>query len=86
MPQQQKAKAKGRKIGRNKKHQATLYKSGDRWEKNRKRAMRRHLRDNPNDEAVRAEFEKRYGSAVSQGISTHGKHKLKRAARLARAA
>ena len=55
-------------------------------EKNRKRRMRRHLRDNPNDVAVRKEFEKTYGLAKSQGISCRGNHKLKHAAKLARVA
>lgn len=47
--QQQKAKAKGRKIGRNKKHQATIYKQAMRLERNKKRKMRRHLQDHPDD-------------------------------------
>lgn len=84
--QQQKQKAKGRKIGRNKKHQATLYKSGDRWEKNRKRAMRRHVRDNPSDSFAAAEYEKRYGKVQSIGISARGKKLIKRAARAQEAA
>jgi hypothetical protein len=86
MPQQQKAKAKGRKIGRNKKHQATIYKSADRWETNRKRAMRRHLRANPSDTVTAAEFEKRYGKVQSLGLSCRGKKLKKRADKLAQAA
>lgn len=61
MPEQQRQRAKGRKIGRNKKHQAQIYESTDRWERNRKRAMRRHLRDNPGDFSSAAIYEKRYG-------------------------
>jgi hypothetical protein len=83
MPVQQKVKAKGRKIGRNKKHQAALYKSGDRWEKNRKRAMRRHVRDNPLDADAAAQYEKRYGKVQPLGLSARGKKLAKRHDRLA---
>lgn len=46
------AQAKGKKIGRNKKHQAALYKSGGRLEINKKRKMLTHLRSNPLDSAA----------------------------------
>lgn len=73
MAKQTKQQAKGRKIGRNKKHQATLYLSGDRWNVNRKRAMKRHIRDNPRDEDNRAAYAVRYGKPESLGLSARGK-------------
>lgn len=76
MPAQQKQKAKGRKIGRNKKHQAQIYESTDRWNKNRKRAMRRHLRSNPGDFSSAAIYEKRYGK-IQIKYSNKGRRLMK---------
>ena len=82
--QQQKARAKGRKIGRNRKHQSTLYASGGRYERNKKRRMRRHMRDNPSDVFVRIRFERiGYGLASSHGLSSQGRRKLDRYQKLA---
>lgn len=69
-----------RKIGNNK-EACKAYKAAGRDERNRKRRMRRHLRDNPNDDAGRREFEKQFSGGV--GLSSRGKRKLKRAAALA---
>lgn len=69
-----------RKYGRNK-DVCKAYKSARRDERNRKRRMRRHLRDNPQDLSVRREFEKTYGLAASHGLSGRGKRKQKRAER-----
>jgi GrpB-like predicted nucleotidyltransferase (UPF0157 family) len=52
----------GRKLGRGKHHQASIYKGEGRWDKNRKRAMRRHLRKNPEDQQNLQAYEQRYGS------------------------
>jgi hypothetical protein len=72
-----------RKYGNNK-EACKAYKAAGRDERNRKRRMRRHLRDNPNDDAGRREFEKQFGGGVvSHGLSSRGKRKLKRAAALA---
>lgn len=73
-----------RKYGNNK-EVCKQYKAEAREEKNRKRAMRRHLRNNPNDVEGRKRFEQTYGRA-DFGLSCHGKHKKKRAEKLARAA
>jgi len=78
MAEQQKARAKGRKIGRNKKHQATLYKSGGRFEKNRKRRMLRHLRANPNDEQ-NASFYRLEVGKLDAPPTSRGRKLLKRA-------
>lgn len=80
--QKQKQKSGGaRKIGRNKRHQATLYVSGDRWNKNRKRAMRRHLRSHPFDKSTSSAFEQRYGKVESIGLTALGKRRLHRGIR-----
>lgn len=67
-----------RKYGNNK-DACKAYKAAGRDERNRKRRMRRHLRDNPLDKAVRHEFEKTYGLAASHGLSARGKRKAQRA-------
>lgn len=77
MPEQQRQRAKGRKIGRNTKHQATIYAATDRWNKNRKRAMRRHLRSNPHDVLAIELFRKRYGATENIGLSGKGRRLLK---------
>ena len=69
MPEQQKTRAKGRKIGRNKKHQAGIYRSTDRLEKNRKRRLRRHLRNHPLDVPTAALFDRDCGGLQSIGSS-----------------
>jgi hypothetical protein len=69
VPEQQKARAKGRKIGRNRKHQATIYRATDRANKNRKRRMRRHLRNHPSDEQGAALYEREYGGIAHIGVT-----------------
>lgn len=69
MPEQQRVRAKGRKIGRNRKHQAAMYRAQDRASKNRKRRMRRHLRNHPADEMAAAIFAQDYGArALATGV------------------
>jgi len=83
MPAQQRQRAKGRKIGRNKKHQAASYSAERRTEKNRKRRMRRHLRNHPADTATAAMFAQWYGRTTleaSIGISGRAARRLRRAA------
>lgn len=79
----QKSGGGARKIGRNKAHQAVIYAREGRWDSNRERAMRQHLRDNPHDTKTAAEFEKRYGKVQSLGLSCRGKKLVKRAAKRA---
>jgi hypothetical protein len=73
MAEQQKAKAKGRKIGRNKKHQAALYKSGARYEINKKRKMRRHIKSNPTDWQNAARYGQLFGGTASFGRTRKGR-------------
>lgn len=72
------SKAKGRKIGRNIKHQASVYAAMGRYERNRKRALRRHLRDHPFDMANAAIYTNRYGKVADIGYSGRGRRRLKR--------
>ena len=51
----------GRKIGRNKKHQAGAYKSGMRLERNRKRRWRRVLRAQPGNKQLVSRYETEIG-------------------------
>lgn len=51
----------GRKIGRNKKHQAPAYKAEMRYERNRKRRWRRVLREQPKNLQLRARYEAEIG-------------------------
>src|SRR5687768_13970169 len=65
MPAQQTSKkAKGRKIGRNRKHQAQAYAAQMRDERNRKRKMRRHLRDHPQDAKGADAYVKQFGGKL----------------------
>jgi hypothetical protein len=75
MPAQQTAKkAKGRKIGRNRKHQATVYAAQMRDERNRKRRMRRHLRRNPQDTRGAEDYVKQFGGKLFDwGLDGHGR-------------
>lgn len=79
MPAQQKAKAKGRKIGRGIKHQCTIYKTSGRQESGRKRRMRRHLRNHPNDIDGIAFFEKEIGKFDRNSLLSKGRKVLARA-------
>lgn len=63
-----------RKYGRNK-DACKAYRAAGRDVRNRKRRMRRHLRANPRDMAVRREFEKTYGLAAAHGLSARGRRK-----------
>lgn len=84
--QQQKAKAKGKKIGRNKKHQAVVYRTTGRLEKNAKRRLMRHVRSNPGDASAAAVYEATYGKAASLGLNGRGRKLRKRLDAEARAA
>lgn len=72
-----------RKYGRNK-DACKAYRAAGRDERNRKRRMRRHLRANPNDKAVRRQFEKTYGPADSHGLCARGRRKQAQARRTMR--
>lgn len=72
-----------RKYGRNK-DACKAYRAAGRDERNRKRRMRRHLRDNPSDMSVRREFEKTYGLASSHGLSARGRRRESQARRKSR--
>lgn len=69
-----------RKHGRNVKHQAKMYKAECRLEANRKRRMRRHLRNNPNDEAGISFFEREIGKFDSSNLLSKGRKLLRKAA------
>lgn len=59
-----------------KKHRA--YYSTALWERNRKRAMRRHIRSNPGDFRAHTLYEQRYGGKVKDlGLSSKGRSLLK---------
>jgi hypothetical protein len=71
--------SKGKKIGRNINHQSKVYYATDRLRRNRKRAMRRHLRRNPGDFRTATLYEERFGEkVVSLGLSGKGRRLLKR--------
>jgi hypothetical protein len=76
MAEQQKAKAKGRKIGRNKKHQAALYKSGARYDINKKRKMRRHIRNFPNDAEAVIHLRRLFPGNIDLKPTARGKRRL----------
>jgi hypothetical protein len=75
MPAQQTSKkAKGRKIGRNRKHQATVYSAQMRDERNRKRRMRRHLRSHPQDSKGADAYVKEFGGKLYDwGLTGRGR-------------
>lgn len=70
--------------GKNKKYGSNvdsckIYQATDRWNKNRKRAMRRHIRANPGDFHAHTLYEKRYGGKVKDlGVSSKGRRLLER--------
>lgn len=53
---------KGRKIGRNKKHQSTVYRAQMRKERNRKRRWVRTLKRQPANEQLYRRFETEFGT------------------------
>lgn len=86
MPAQQKARAKGRKIGRNKKHQAAVYLATRRMEKNAKRRLRRHVRSNPGDASAARTYAKTFGPVEPLGLSGRGQKLQRRIEKLTRMA
>lgn len=66
---------KGRKIGRNKKHQAPAYRTQMRFERNRKRRWRRVLRDQPTNLQLRDRYAQEHGEYVPDPPSARAERK-----------
>lgn len=72
MPEQKRQRGKNRKYGRNLKHQSAIYRAEDRATRNRRRRIRRHLRNHPFDEVAAKLFAREFGAtalATNVGVS-----------------
>lgn len=71
------SRGKGRKVGRNRDY-CDIYKKAGLQDKHRKRRMRTHLRDHPNDSQAANNFERTYGAVVALGVTARGRRRARR--------